>query len=182
MLKCCGRILKPKLLAFSDNEGLKSLKVATCTNENCLTLVVEITKINLFGRTETTTLRGKKAKNYLDENRGRIVEAYKRFRQSKKDTAKGFFYACPEHDLLANVYTGKQERRALSTDYLDGKNDVETNILAVEQETFDLDFDFAIDNLLNTPATLISEDVFSENLEKNLEELFPGRTIESRDD
>jgi len=124
MLKCCGRLIKPKRFTFTDDDGLKVVRVGFCSNPNCAIPVIEIEKLSLFGRTGKQTLRGKRARNFLEANRIKFIED-KRYRQFKPNTAKGFHYSTSFWDFKENKI--KIEHRELATDRL------------VKRETLDLE-------------------------------------------
>lgn len=115
MLKCCGRLIKPKRYRFQNEEGLVVLRTGYCTNPACKALVVEVETVNLFGRTQKYCLRGKKAYNYLMENKHRFTES-KYYRNYKENTAKGFHYSKSFWDLKKNLIV--IEMRELATDRL----------------------------------------------------------------
>ena len=110
-MKCCGRLLKPKRFCYTDDEGLKTVKVAECNNLKCCVRVVEIEKISLFGRTEKQTLRGKKADKFLEANETRFL---KEFRVPRGNTAKGYHYCNTFWDLKKNKI--KMQMKELTTD------------------------------------------------------------------
>lgn len=115
MLKCCGRLIKPKRFTYTDTDGLKVVKIGFCTNPNCGIPVLEVENVSLFGRTNTLTLRGKRAKNFLEENKLKFIEE-KKHRQYKENTAKGFHYSNSYWDLKDNKI--KIEHRELATNRL----------------------------------------------------------------
>ncbi len=115
MLKCCGRLIKPKRFTYTDEDGLKVVRVGFCSNHKCGIPVIEIEGLSLFGRVKKQTLRGKRAKNYLEANRAKFVEE-KRYRQYRENTAKGFHYSTSYWDLKENKI--KVEQRELATDRL----------------------------------------------------------------
>lgn len=126
MLKCCGRLVRPKRYSFTDQDGLHVLKVGTCSNSNCGAFLLEIEKVSIFGRTEKNVLRGKRALRFLEENKQRIREE-KNFRQYKENTAKGFHYSNTFWDLKRNKI--RQEVRELATDRLISRE--ESDLIAV---------------------------------------------------
>jgi len=126
LFKCCGRPIKPKRFTFTDEDGLKVLKVGYCKNLNCAILVLEMEKISVFGRSEKTTLRGKRAHRFLEENKDRLQET-KVHREYRKNTAKGFHYSNTFWDLKKNKI--RQEVRELATDRLISRED--TDLIAV---------------------------------------------------
>lgn len=115
MLKCCGRLIKPKRFTYRDDDGLKVVKVGFCANENCAIPVIEVESVSIFGRVKKHSLRGKKARNFLSENRVKFLEE-KRHLQYKENTAKGFHYSTSYWDLKENKI--KIEHRELATDRL----------------------------------------------------------------
>lgn len=126
VLKCCGRLIKPKRYTFTDEEGMHVLRAGKCLNESCAALVIEIEKISVFGRAEKFVLRGKKAKCFLEENRHRLLES-KKYRNYKENTARGFHYCNSFWDLKKNKI--RQEVRELATDRLISRE--EKDLLAV---------------------------------------------------
>lgn len=115
MLKCCGRIIRPKRFTYTDADGLKVVKVGFCTNPNCAIPVLEIESVSLFGRTSAVLLRGKRARNFLEENKLKFLEE-KQHKQYKQNTAKGFHYSNSYWDLKDNKI--KIEHRELATNRL----------------------------------------------------------------
>ncbi len=126
MLKCCGKLIKPKRFTFTDENGLHVLKLGYCNNLKCGILAIEIEKVSLFGRTEKITLRGKRADNFLEENEHKLLKS-NNYRQYKKNTAKGFHYCNTFWDLKRNKI--RQEIRELATDRLISRED--TDLIAV---------------------------------------------------
>ncbi len=122
MLKCCGRLVRPKRFMFTDEEGLHVLKVGYCSNSSCKVLLLEMEKISVLGRIEKQILRGKRAVNFLEENQHRLVEA-KKHRQYRKNTAKGFHYCNTFWDLKRNKI--RQEVRELATNRLISREDLD---------------------------------------------------------
>ena len=123
MLKCCGRLIKPKRFTFTDDDGLKVVKVGFCANLKCGIPVIELENVNFFGRIQKQTLRGKKARNFLKENKEKFKKEQK-FMQYRKNTAKGFHYCNTYWDLKQNKL--KLEHRELATNRL------------IKRETLDL--------------------------------------------
>jgi hypothetical protein len=115
MLKCCGRLIKPKRFTFRNEHGLVILRTGHCSNPACGALIAEIENVNLFGRAEKTLLRGKKAMQFLKENEHKLVN-FKQSRQYKQNTAKGFHYSKSYWDLKKNLVV--IEMRELATDRL----------------------------------------------------------------
>ncbi len=120
LLKCCGKIIKPRRFTFTDDDGLKIMKIGKCNNPKCNITVIEVESVNLFGRVKSEILRGKKANKYLEENKYRLVEQ-KNHRQYKPNTAKGFHYSNSYWDLKKNKI--RVERRELGTDRLISRED-----------------------------------------------------------
>ncbi len=126
MLKCCGRFIKPKRFSFTDEDGLHILKIGHCVNLECAALVVQAEKINVFGRSEKQTLRGKKARKFLEDNQHKLLNT-KKYRQYRENTAKGFHYCNTFWDLKRNRI--RQEVRELATDRLISRKD--SDLIAV---------------------------------------------------
>ncbi|HSA05947.1 MAG TPA: hypothetical protein P5556_02075 [Candidatus Gastranaerophilales bacterium] len=122
MLKCCGKQIKPKRFSFTDDDGLKVLKIGYCRNSSCGILVIEIESITLFGKVQKETLRGKKALRYIEDNKHKLLET-KRHRQYRNNTAKGFCYSNTYWDLKKNKI--RLERRELATDRLISKEEID---------------------------------------------------------
>ena len=120
MLKCCGRLIRPKRFSFTDEEGLKVLKIGYCNNPGCGILVIELERVSILGRVKKETLRGKKAQRFLEENKDKMQET-KVYRQPRKNTAKGFHYSKIFWDLKKNKI--RQEIRELATDRLISRED-----------------------------------------------------------
>ena len=122
VLKCCGRLIRPKRFSFTDEEGLKILKIGYCSNPGCGALVIELERVSIFGRVSTETLRGKRARRFLEENKDKLQET-KTYRQPKKNTAKGFHYSKVYWDFKKNKI--RMEVRELATDRLVSREEKE---------------------------------------------------------
>ena len=126
MLKCCGGLIRPKRFTFTDDDGLKVVKIGFCSNPDCGIPVLEVESVSLFGRVKKEEYRGKRAKKFLEANKVKFLEE-KQYRQYKQNTAKGFHYSNSYWDLKDNKI--KVEYRELATDRLVKRETLELNEL-----------------------------------------------------